>query len=566
MKDLFIQLNDLPDEILIYIFKKLYNGEVLYSLMGVNQRFDRILHDTIFTRNLCLLEYCPVDDATFPFPDAIIDRFCSKILPEIGHQIQTLFLSRTSIERVLYATNYPNLNHLGLCDIEYKVARSLLADESPLTDMFKNQISSLFINLSDEDDLISTGAMTSAIFNEIFNGCTNLQCLKINPYLFFRDTVNDCMTHRTSICSTLLELHVRVSRTDDCLYILDGRFDQLRKLYVTCEDIFVGSAETEHKQKLLPNLRIFSLCCKRKMFNYDGLIVPLLRRMLNLEELDLNITVYCDKKIIDGDILKKDILIYMPQLYKFTFNICLIINHHHKIKFPSNEHIQNTFKNISTTQIITSIEHFQGKQYGRCHIYSYPYKWKIYKNLTNNFRGGLFTSVTQVSLYDERPFEYKFFLQIAQSFPFMKELKIKNQKAQKYKQRIKSSNNNQILSVIEYPNLTRLDFSKIHDDYLELFLFDTNVSLPTRLHLYADYQSLKRVTYHFTRYITRNHCAKLAALYIDSVDQIDENIKNYFPHTCIRWNSVYRLKKYKSSHTCSYRYMSATTEIILSNK
>ncbi|CAF4790606.1 unnamed protein product, partial [Rotaria sp. Silwood2] len=105
----------------------LYNGEVLYSLMGVNQRFDRIVHDKIFTRDLCLLEYCPIDDSTFPLPDPIIDRFCSKILPEIGHHIKTLFLSRTSIERILYATNYPNLNHLGLCDTEYKVAQSLFA-------------------------------------------------------------------------------------------------------------------------------------------------------------------------------------------------------------------------------------------------------------------------------------------------------------------------------------------------------------------------------------------------------------------------------------------------------
>ncbi|CAF4663674.1 unnamed protein product, partial [Rotaria sp. Silwood2] len=179
--------------------------------------------------------------------------------------------------------------------------------------------------------------------------------------------------------------------------------------------------------------------------------------MLNLEELDLNIIVDCDQKFIDGNTLKKDILIYMPQLYKFTFNICSIINHHDQINFSSNEHIQNTFKNISNNQIITSINHFQEERYSQCHIYSYPYKWKIYNNITNNFRGGLFTNVTRVSLYDECPFEYEFFLRIQISFPFMKELTIKNRKAQKYKQFIKSNNNNQILPIIKYPNLTRLD-------------------------------------------------------------------------------------------------------------
>jgi hypothetical protein len=125
MTDLLIQLDDLPDEILIYIFKKLYNDQVLYSLIGVNQRLNRIVHDTIFTGHLCLLEYCSDDDCTFPLPDPILDRFCSKILPEIGHKIETLFLERTSIERVLHATKYPNLNNLGLCDIHSEAAMSL---------------------------------------------------------------------------------------------------------------------------------------------------------------------------------------------------------------------------------------------------------------------------------------------------------------------------------------------------------------------------------------------------------------------------------------------------------
>jgi len=127
MKDLLVQLDDLPDEILMYIFKKLYNDEVLYSLMGVNQRFNRIVHDTIFTRNLCLLEYCPYDDSTFPLSDPILDRFYSKILPEIGHKIESLYLEGTSIERILHATNYPNLNNLGFCGIHLKTDVSTLS-------------------------------------------------------------------------------------------------------------------------------------------------------------------------------------------------------------------------------------------------------------------------------------------------------------------------------------------------------------------------------------------------------------------------------------------------------
>lgn len=96
--------------------------------------------------------------------------------------------------------------------------------------------------------------------------------------------------------------------------------------------------------------------------------MSLLRRMLNLEELDLNITVKGYERFIDGDILRKNIIIYMPRLYKFTFNIYSTIDHRNQTNFPLNEHIQETFKYISNTQIMTSIDHFQEKEYSQCHI------------------------------------------------------------------------------------------------------------------------------------------------------------------------------------------------------
>jgi hypothetical protein len=265
--------------------------------------------------------------------------------------------------------------------------------------------------------------------------------------------------------------------------------------------------------------------------------------MLNLEELNLNITVESYEKFIDGDTLKKDLLIYVPRLYKFTFNIRSTIKHRNQTNFPLNEQIEKTFEYFSNNQIITSIDHFEEEGYSQCHIYSYPYKLKTYGYITNNFRGGLFPSVTEVSLYDERPFEHEFFLRIAQSFPFMKELTIKNRKAQNHKQLIKSNNDNQMLSIISYPNLSRLDLTKTHDDYVELFLFDRKMALPNNLHLCVDYQSLKKVTYNFTRSTIPNNCTKLAGLYFYPVDQIDEQIKNYFPHTCIRCTGDFVLCK-----------------------
>ncbi|CAF5152731.1 unnamed protein product, partial [Rotaria sp. Silwood1] len=107
------------------ILKKWHNVEVLYSVMGVNKRLNRIVHDTIFTRDLCLLEYLSDNKTSSPLSDPILDRFCSKILPEIGHRIKILYLERTSMERILHATNYLNLNNLSLCHIDSETAMSL---------------------------------------------------------------------------------------------------------------------------------------------------------------------------------------------------------------------------------------------------------------------------------------------------------------------------------------------------------------------------------------------------------------------------------------------------------
>ena len=265
---------------------------------------------------------------------------------------------------------------------------------------------------------------------------------------------------------------------------------------------------------------------------FNESVVPLLQRMRNLEELHLNLRVRCNEKFIDGNTLKKDI-IHMSQLRKLTFNICSTINHVNQTNFPTYEYIRKTFEDFHGHQLIICVDDFKDKGYGQCHIYTYPYRLQVYNNVTNNFPGGLFSSVTRVSLYDERPFEYEFFVRIAQSFPFMKELRIKNKKPQNDKDLMKSKTINQPLFIIKYFNLIILDVSRSHDDYLELFLLDTKISLPDGLRLFADYESLERVTYNFTRNATRNNCEELESLYLFRPIKFTEDLRDYFPHTSI---------------------------------
>ncbi|CAF1541597.1 unnamed protein product [Rotaria sordida] len=121
MENAFIQLFDLPDEILIIIFKKLNNVELLYSLMDVNKRLNQILHDPIFTDRLSLVKVTS-NGLAYPLVDAVLDRFCLQIVPKIHNKIKWLSLESLSMERILLATDYPNLCGLGLYNMNEKTA------------------------------------------------------------------------------------------------------------------------------------------------------------------------------------------------------------------------------------------------------------------------------------------------------------------------------------------------------------------------------------------------------------------------------------------------------------
>jgi hypothetical protein len=127
MNSPLIQLNDLPTEILLIILKYLSNVDVLYSLMGVNKRLHKIVHNHSFTDHLNFFRIVPshlmemISTSKYcilPLLDSILDRFCSEILPEIHDKIKFLNLELFSMERVLLATTYPNLFGLGLYGIE----------------------------------------------------------------------------------------------------------------------------------------------------------------------------------------------------------------------------------------------------------------------------------------------------------------------------------------------------------------------------------------------------------------------------------------------------------------
>jgi len=266
---------------------------------------------------------------------------------------------------------------------------------------------------------------------------------------------------------------------------------------------------------------------------YDQLILPLLHRMSNLEELDLSLFIWTKQMFIDGNNLKLNILNHLPLLKKFSFNIVTNTGVGNQFNLSSNEDIQQTLKHFQDRQIFSSVDYFHEKKFSQCHIYSYPYRLKYYDNITNNFPGGIFRSVRSVSLFDERPFEHEFFLQIQKSFPFLEKLILKNNKRQNKKQLPKSISENENFPMINYPHLIELDLSQAHKDYYQQFLSDRKTSLPSNICLCMDYTVLRKVTRNFRRNSTRNNCAKMVFIHFLRKSTFPEHLMDYFPYASV---------------------------------
>jgi hypothetical protein len=109
-----VNLLDLPNEILLTIFKTLNNIDILYSLFDIdNQRLDLILQEKTFTTSLNFVFATSYGYAS-SIADSIIDRFCISILPKINYDIKSLTLESEAVERILRAADYPNLIELKL--------------------------------------------------------------------------------------------------------------------------------------------------------------------------------------------------------------------------------------------------------------------------------------------------------------------------------------------------------------------------------------------------------------------------------------------------------------------
>lgn len=106
---------DLPDEILLLILKKLDNIDVLYGLLGINnRRLDVIAQEKIFTDVLNFVSISDLTEEISPISSSVLNQFCNDILPRIHKNVKSLIVDSVSFECILGATTYPNLTQLKI--------------------------------------------------------------------------------------------------------------------------------------------------------------------------------------------------------------------------------------------------------------------------------------------------------------------------------------------------------------------------------------------------------------------------------------------------------------------
>ncbi|CAM4797257.1 unnamed protein product [Rotaria magnacalcarata] len=277
----------LPDEILLTILKKLDNMFVLYSLIDIGIERLDLLAQDITFTNT--LNFLSSEaDSICSLNDSIIDRFCSDILPRIQCTVQYLIFESIITERILLAINCPNLTKLKIFNANQDIALHYFTNESHFRHIFKQKITDLTVINHHTNAHISTVDYTKNVYVHIFNFFTNLKHLSI----------------------------VKSSSEND-----------------------------------LPNLKCFSLRIGSLNDGYDTLIVPLLRRMRNREELTLDLRIDDQTRFVDGTQVHNEILIHMAQLHKFIFYIKTTIQKNNSIPRLSNDDIQRTFNNIGYEQV-----------------------------------------------------------------------------------------------------------------------------------------------------------------------------------------------------------------------
>ncbi|CAF1370316.1 unnamed protein product [Rotaria sordida] len=315
--------------------------DTLYSLVNINERFDRLVIDPLYIHRLDMTIELPFDEIISIY-NKVFSRIYENILPRIHNQVNKLTVDSYSIKSIL-TVNYSQLYSLSLVNFQEEILFQYLKGDFILRNLLSEQITDLNIDIQ-YDIIAQTTISLSEKFALILSLSKRLTSLNFCQLFHYRTLSVWFVTRPSKICmsSTLTKLKIEIKTFRDCLCLLDGCLDCLSRLIINVQHICVMSLRKYNTEKL-PRLKHFSLTSLDDTIHYDKLIIPLLCRMINLEKLILFLSIIrFNSTFIDGIQLYDQFLIYMPRLNKFTFNIITVVVNNN-IHLSSHKDIQHSF-------------------------------------------------------------------------------------------------------------------------------------------------------------------------------------------------------------------------------
>ncbi|CAF1033849.1 unnamed protein product [Rotaria sordida] len=119
--------------------------DVLYSLVDVNERFDRLVIDPLYIRHLDMTIKSSFDRIC-SLDNKVLSRICEKILPRIYDQVNKLIVEPHAMKQV-FTINYPQLYSLSLISFQEEELFQYLTDDSVLRYLLTEQITDLNIDI-----------------------------------------------------------------------------------------------------------------------------------------------------------------------------------------------------------------------------------------------------------------------------------------------------------------------------------------------------------------------------------------------------------------------------------
>ncbi|CAF1086880.1 unnamed protein product [Rotaria sordida] len=218
------------------------------------------------------------------------------------------------MERILPAIVFSQLYSLTLSTLQPDALLPYLTGDTKLRYLLTNQITHLNIDILDQVTTELNNENESNIFTLILSIGKCVTDLTFSQWLCCKHTWISIFHLPSTSCvsSTLTKLNINVNTFDDCLYLLDGHLDSLSTIIINIRKISPPLLDIDNTKPLL-KLKCFSLITYVQTYFYDSRVVPLLYRMLNLEELTLYLSIRrIESTYIDGTHLYDEILIHMP--------------------------------------------------------------------------------------------------------------------------------------------------------------------------------------------------------------------------------------------------------------